>query len=113
MPDLKMNFMASLMNGDHFTRAFVRYVSEYDVAESFANGAEFAAHPIYNGKEVDSMVTLDLHYSYQAMENTELSLSMVNVLDEEPPYAPHEQGYDAFSHSPLGRVTTVAVKYSF
>tara|TARA_B100000963_G_scaffold344698_1_gene347814 strand:+ start:2032 stop:2208 length:177 start_codon:yes stop_codon:yes gene_type:complete len=33
--------------------------------------------------------------------------------DEDPPKAPHEQGYDAFSHSPMGRVTTAAFKYSF
>ena len=113
MPDLKMNFMASLMNGDHYARAFVRYVSEYDVDSTFANASSFAGHPVYDGKSVDSFVTLDVHYTYSAMENTELTLSIVNVADEEPPYAPHEQGYDAFAHSPLGRVTTAAIKYSF
>ena len=33
--------------------------------------------------------------------------------DEDLPKAPHEQGYDAFSHFPMGRITTAAFKYSF
>ena len=45
MPELKMNFMASLFNGPHFMRAFVRYVSDYDVADSFANAGLWAASP--------------------------------------------------------------------
>ena len=114
MPELKMNFMASLFNGPHYMRAFVRYVSDYDVADSFANAGLFASSPMgYDGSSVDSHVTVDLHYTYALSDELELSLSMVNVADEDPPKAPHEQGYDAFTHSPLGRVTTAAIKYQF
>ena len=114
MPELKMNFMASLFNGPHYMRAFVRYVSDYDVAESFANAGSFASSPMgYDGKSVDDMITVDLHYTYAVSDELDLSLSIVNVADEDPPMAPHEQGYDAFTHSPLGRITTMALKYSF
>ncbi len=114
MPDLKMNFMASLMNGQHFVRTFVRYVSDYDVAESFANAGSFASSPMgYDASSIDDMVTVDIHYTYSLNDELDLSLSIVNVADEDPPMAPHEQGYDAFAHSPLGRVTTAAIKYSF
>ena len=109
-----MNFMASLMNGPHFMRAFVRYVSDYDVSDSFANAGLWAASPQgYDASSVDDMVTVDLHYTYALNDEIDLSLSIVNVADEDPPMAPHEQGYDAFAHSPLGRVTTAAFKYSF
>ena len=114
MPELKMNFMASLFNGPHYLRAFVRYVSDYDVAESFANASAFASSPMgYDGKSIDDMITVDLHYTYAVNDELDLSLSIVNVADEDPPMAPHEQGYDAFTHSPLGRITTMALKYSF
>ena len=114
MPELKMNLMASLMNGPHFMRAFVRYVSDYDVASTFANASSFASAPQgYDASSVDDMITVDLHYTYAVSDELDLSLSIVNVADEDPPKAPHEQGYDAFAHSPLGRVTTAAFKYSF
>jgi outer membrane receptor protein involved in Fe transport len=114
MPELKMNFMASLMNGPHFMRAFVRYISDYDVPASFAYNSLFASSPLgYDGKSIDDMITVDLHYTYSVTDELDLSLSVVNVADEDPPMAPHEQGYDAFSHSPMGRVTTAAFKYSF
>ena len=114
MPDLKMNFMASLMIGPHFMRAFVRYVSDYDVSDSFANAGLWAASPQgYDASSVDDMVTVDLHYTYALNDEIDLSLSIVNVADEDPPMAPHEQVYDAFAHSPLGRGTTAAFKYSF
>ena len=67
----------------------------------------------YDASSVDDMITVDLHYSYAFNDELDLSLSIVNVADEDPPMAPHEQGYDAFAHSPLGRITTMAVKYSF
>ena len=99
-------------------RAFVRYISDYDVAESFAYSSLFASTPItkslgYDGKSIDDMVTVDVHYTYSVTDALDLSLSVINVADEDPPKAPHEQGYDAFSHSPMGRVTTAAFKYSF
>ena len=88
MPELKMNFMASLLNGPHFMRAFVRYVSDYDVADSFANAGLWAASPQgYDASSVDDMVTVDLHYSYAFNDELDLSLSIVNVADEDPPMA--------------------------
>ncbi len=114
MPELKMNFMASLFNGPHYMRAFVRYVSEYDVSESFTNAGAFASSPMgYDAKSIDSHVTVDLHYTYAVNDELELTLGIVNAADEDPPKAPHEQGYDAFTHSPLGRVTTAGFKYQF
>jgi hypothetical protein len=36
------------------------------------------------------MITVDLHYTYSVSDELDLSLSMVNVADEDPPKAPHE-----------------------
>ena len=124
MPELKFNLGMSLMNGSHFTRAFVRYISDYDVDDSFEYFPDFngtnPAHNdygtplgIYDAKSVDSDVTLDIHYTYSGFDNLELTLSVVNVTDEDPPFAPHEQAYDAFSHSAMGRITTAGINFKF
>ncbi len=38
--------------------------------------------------------------------------SVLNPTDERAPFAPHEQGYDACTHNPLGRVFQVGLRYT-
>jgi len=44
-------------------------------------------------------------------ESMDLTLSVMNLTDEDPPLAPHELAYDAYTHSPLGRILKVGFKY--
>ncbi|HEX7115088.1 MAG TPA: TonB-dependent receptor [Steroidobacter sp.] len=68
---------------------------------------------------IDSHVTVDVNLTYRfgegegALANTTLSLSSINVLDEDPPRAAvrgpgyYDLGFDSTNASPLGRVVTL------
>ena len=59
------------------------------------------------------MLTLDAHYSFELLpENAVVTVSLHNVTDERAPLVPHEQGYDAYTHNPLGRVFQVGLRYT-
>ena len=59
------------------------------------------------------MIMVDMHFTYSVTDELDLSLSIVNLADEEPPKTPHEKGYMAFSHSSMIRVTAAVFKYTF
>lgn len=107
MPDLKFNAHASLAAGDHFISVYGRYISDYEVDP---DSTMFGVAGI---TEIDSQFTVDLHYAYTFREKTRLALSVINVGDEDPPLAPHELGYDAGTHNPLGRTFRVSVQHNF
>ena len=47
-------------------------------------------------------------------EKMKVSLSVVNVTDEDPPLnVDHELLYDPFTHNPLGRIAKLGVSYRF
>ena len=51
--------------------------------------------------------------SIELMEGSlRLTGSALNLTDERAPLAPHEQGYDAYTHNPLGRVFQVGLRYT-
>jgi outer membrane receptor for ferrienterochelin and colicin len=59
------------------------------------------------------MLSFDAHYSLELMdEKVRLTASVLNLADERAPLAPHEQGYDAYTHNPLGRVFKVGLRYA-
>ena len=61
---------------------------------------------------IEDHMTYDLHISKSFMdESMDLTLSVMNLTDEDPPLAPHELAYDAYTHSPLGRILKVGFKY--
>jgi len=105
VPEEHLNFWVGLSNDTHSARLYARYISSMEVA------AESLAAVV---STIDSHVTWDAHYTYTFGEdmNANLTLSAVNLTDEEPPLAPHEVAYDPFSHSPIGRVLKLSYKYS-
>ena len=48
----------------------------------------------------------------EIVQNMSAISATVNLTDEEPALAPYEIAYDAFSHSPIGRVLKLSYKYS-
>ena len=46
------------------------------------------------------------------IEEVVVTGSALNLTDERAPLAPHEQGYDAYTHNPLGRVFQVGLRYT-
>jgi iron complex outermembrane receptor protein len=65
---------------------------------------------------IDSLTTLDLRLRYQTPEEAgflsgvEFALNVVNVLNQSPPFADNENGYDPVNFQPLGRVLSLSVR---
>ena len=77
-----------------------KFVNSYDNAE--------------DDIKVDAHVTHDLHLNL-AVPGDRLNLwaTLLNFTDEDPPYAGEDLGYDAYTHSPLGRIFKLGFTYSF
>ncbi len=107
MPAFKINGWVGWTNGVSNARIYARYIDAMDVDESST------AYGVAGLTEVDSMLTFDAHYSIELMEGSlRLTGSALNLTDERAPLAPHEQGYDAYTHNPLGRVFQVGLRYT-
>lgn len=114
MPKLKLNAFVSLESGPSHFRLYARYIDGMDVEYNSAAGYLPAYFPTTGVSSIDSHVTVDAHYSFSFNEDkSNMSLSVVNISDEAAPYAPHEIGYDGFTHTPVGRVIKVSASVRF
>jgi iron complex outermembrane recepter protein len=65
---------------------------------------------------IGSLTTLDLRLRYQTpdeagfLSGVEFALNVVNVLNQSPPFADNEYGYDPVNFQPLGRVLSLSVR---
>jgi hypothetical protein len=109
LPEIRANAYVTATSGIHSARLYVRYRGDADIPDTFANAAQFP-----DLTKIDSFTTIDAHYSIALMDDAaELTLSVMNALDEDPPLAPSEPGYDAYTHNPQGRIYKVGLTYSF
>jgi iron complex outermembrane recepter protein len=59
-------------------------------------------------------VTFDLHWNWTLLDDSlMLSLSGINLTDEDPPLVALDQSYDPFTHNAFGRMIKAGVKYTF
>ena len=81
-------------------RYAAKYVNGYDNVE--------------DNIRIDAHITHDLHLNW-AVKADKLSLwaTLLNFTDEDPPYAGEDMNYDAFTHSPLGRIFKLGFTWSF
>ena len=109
LPEIRANAYVTATSGIHSARLYVRYRGDADIPDTFANAGQFP-----DLTKIDSFTTIDAHYSIALMDDAaELTLSVMNALDEDPPLAPSEPGYDAYTHNPQGRIYKVGLTYSF
>jgi outer membrane receptor protein involved in Fe transport len=103
-PEVQGNVFARYDAGIHHAQFIVRYVNSYDdVRPSLPELAK-----------VDSFTTIDLHYNVALFnDTTDLSVSVLNVADEDPPMASTDLNYDAFTHSAFGRMIKLGIRYRF
>lgn len=107
MPRFKINGWIGWSNDIHNARIYARYIDAMDVDES---STQYGTAGI---TKVDSMLSLDAHYSIDLMDSAlKITASVLNLTDEKAPLAPHEQGYDAYTHNPLGRVLQLGLRYT-
>ena len=67
----------------------------------------------YSGTKVDSQTTYDLHYQYSFMDDqARVTVSAMNVTDEDPPLARLDLSYDGYTHNAFGRMIKVGVEYT-
>ena len=116
LPQYKLNLFYSLLSGGNYFGIIARYIDGMEVStdldrySAFDGSATSANWKSSDG--IDSMTTLDLHYRYSFEAGVDINVSVLNVADEAPPIAPHEMGYDSFTHNPLGRVFKVGLTYT-
>ncbi len=117
LPQLKGQAWLQGEIGDHSLRLQLNYVGGYTDqrgADVFGpNAAALAGASVTEGKEIGSFTTLDLTWRWQVLERTGASLALVNLLDEEPPFARLDQNFDPFTANPLGFTVRFGVSQRF
>ncbi len=108
MPQWKANLFANYALGDHNFRAVMRHIDSYKDERSAAARGNV-------GETIDSQTTFDLFYNLQTeiLGGFDLGLSVVNVTDEDPPFAAFDVNYDPYTHNPFGRTFKISVTKRF
>ncbi|MFM8355485.1 MAG: hypothetical protein ACKOBM_11350, partial [Gammaproteobacteria bacterium] len=65
------------------------------------------------GVDGDDYFVHNLYLNWQAPWDTMVSLAIVNLVDEDPPEARHQLGYDPYIGDPLGRTFELGIKKTF
>jgi iron complex outermembrane recepter protein len=107
MPQWKANLFANYALGDHNFRAVMRHIDSYkDERAAAARGGV--------GEKIDSQTTFDLFYNWQSTPlDLDIGLGVVNVTDEDPPFAAFDVNYDPYTHNPFGRTFKISVTKRF
>jgi outer membrane receptor protein involved in Fe transport len=100
LPDLKGRAFAEFNRDQHNILLYVNHIRRYfDERDNVS---------------VDAQNTFDLHYQYAFMdEAARVTVSAINVTDEEPPLARVDLNYDGYTHNAFGRMIKVGIEYTF
>lgn len=102
LPELKGNLNAKYNTGRHTLTYVMRYVDSYE--------DQGPANPSL--AEIDDHITHDLHYNWAVTDSVRLSLSAINLTDEDPPAASLDLNYDPLTHNAFGRMIKLGVVYT-
>ena len=97
MADMKGKGFVNYRSGNHNVYAALNYISSYQ--DRRAN-AEIAPH-----------TTVDVSYTYTWDDAFDVSLSVYNLADQNPPFVANEMNYDPYTHNPLGRFIKAGFTY--
>ena len=63
-------------------------------------------------RKIDNHVTHNIHANHRLLQDRlDVWASVINLLDEDPPFVPREMNYDTFTHNPYGRTFKVGIRY--
>ena len=122
LPQWRGQFSANYALGNHNFRWLTHYISDMIDERAGKGGVNdplnvVAGYPagtrVLGGVDIGSYVTHDLFYSWDAASRTTLTLSVINITDEDPPLTRNEYSYDPFTASPLGRVFKLGLRQAF
>ncbi|MFT4631027.1 MAG: outer membrane receptor protein involved in Fe transport [Candidatus Azotimanducaceae bacterium] len=102
MPGMQGNLFAKWRTEGHRVNYAMRYITSY---EDSIPGIPSLAN-------IDSQLTHDIHYVNNMFDQWTLSLSMINMTDEDPPLVSNDLGYDGFTHNPFGRMIKLGVVFT-
>ncbi|MEL7040250.1 MAG: TonB-dependent receptor [Pseudomonadota bacterium] len=106
LPQLQGSAYANLALGAHNVRGVVRHIGEYDDERPAAARGNV-------GESIDSQTTFDLFYNWESEWDLDVGLAVVNVTDEDPPFAAFDLNYDPYTHNPFGRTFKITVTKRF
>ena len=105
-PEIKGSVWAKFSLGAHRVTYALRYVHDYEDANP-------AATVLPSLHDIDSHVTHDLHYIVRLFDDRAVvSLSAINLTDEDPPQVSADLNYDPYTHSPFGRMLKLGLTYN-
>ena len=97
IPTMKGKAFVNYRTDAHNFYGAVNYISAYDDRRS--------------SREINAHTTVDATYTYTWDDAFDISLSVYNLTDEQPPFTVWEMNYDAYTHSPLGRFVKAGFTY--
>jgi outer membrane receptor for ferrienterochelin and colicin len=102
--DLQGNVFLKFTRNNHRATLTARYWGEYEDESASSPGRDLST--------IDDMLTVDLNYNVTLFEDsTTLNLTVFNLFDEDPPLTQTDLNYDAYTHSPFGRIMKVSLIY--
>ena len=105
LPDFKGNTWIKYVHGPHRFTYMLRYITDYRDARSTT------IKPLRN---IDSVAYSDIYYNVSLFnDSTVLSLSVMNLTDEDPPATQSDLNYDPYTADPFGRMFKVGIRYTF
>ncbi len=101
--------------GDFNLRYELRYVQGVDDDRAKPVVSDSAGNPvtINFGQHVDDFYSHNLYANWNGPWETMVSLSVVNLFDEDPSEARHQLSYDPYIGDPLGRRIELGLKWTF
>ena len=97
MPDLKGKAFVNYTTDAHNFFGALNYISAYTDRRSV--------------REVSAHTTIDATYTYSWDDAFDVSFSVYNLTNENPPFVANEMNYDPYAHSPLGRYFKAGFTY--
>ncbi|MFC3079060.1 TonB-dependent receptor domain-containing protein [Phenylobacterium terrae] len=123
-PQWRGNVYAEYNTGAHNVRWTIRYIDNMiDTRNGSFGGTNIfglgtSGFPVTGGlvaagAKIDSFVTHDLTYRGELPWDVTLTAAVINVFDEEPPFARYDLSYDPYTANPLGRYFKIGLTKRF
>jgi outer membrane receptor protein involved in Fe transport len=105
--DYKLRTHLNVGIGDNMNALlYVNHISDYE--------DQRASVVALGGTDIDSQTTVDLHFTANLLDDAlSVTLSGINIGDEEPPLAFGDLMYDAYTHNAIGRMVKLGFRYGF
>ncbi len=117
LPQIKGNLYVQGHYGIQNARLQFNYIDGYTDQRGAAvfgpNTGALAGASTTAGKNIGSFNTFDFTYRIALPTDTTISLSVLNLLDKDPPFARYNVNYDPFTASPLGITAKFGVAQKF